>query len=241
MEISIFGSFQPVLRGGLGYPGDFGIDSRSPSNDFIDDSPLDNALSEEEDLFSMALNEEMRNNNAAAVPTEVPPRETLYSTPLSWDPPQAGVRLENYLNMNPTFNNPEQRRLLAIAMGTGQTFPTDGNRQDSIMDFNFDELAHSPSTTNSSNNAGQRRKSPNARPQAPVRTDSMDKSKSKPRSSERAAHNDIERKYRTNLKDRISDLRDAVPSLRAIPEDLDDDSPVASSRSAPKVSKARSF
>jgi hypothetical protein len=65
----------------------------------------------------------------------------------------------------------------------------------------------------------------------------VEKIKEKPKNSERAAHNDIERKYRTNLKDKIAELRDAIPSLRSIPEDDDATSPVGASRTAPKVSK----
>ncbi|KXJ97240.1 hypothetical protein Micbo1qcDRAFT_199956 [Microdochium bolleyi] len=230
---SFYNAFQPNLRGGLAFPADFsaGLSSRSPSNDFLDDSPLDNALSEEEDIFSaLALDEELRRTEAAPIPNDIPPRETLYSTPLSWEPPQPGVRMDSYLNMNPAFNNPEQRRLLAIAMGTGHAFSPDGsNGPDPIMDFSFDDITDSPS----SSSTRARRSQQSARP------DSADKQqhKGKPKSSERAAHNDIERKYRTNLKDRISELRDAVPSLRATPEDLDDDSGAAASRSAPKVSK----
>lgn len=37
----------------------------------------------------------------------------------------------------------------------------------------------------------------------------------KPRSADRIAHNDVERKYRTNLKDKIAELRAAVPTLQA--------------------------
>lgn len=161
------------------------------------------------------------------VPSDVPPRETLYSTPLSWEPPQPGVRMDSYINMGPAFNNPEQRRLLAIAMGTGQAFSPDASRPDAMMDFSFDDITGSPT----SSSARTRRPHPSARP------DSADKQKAKPKSSERAAHNDIERKYRTNLKDRISELRDAVPSLRAASEDPDDSSGPAASRSASKVSK----
>jgi hypothetical protein len=45
-------------------------------------------------------------------------------------------------------------------------------------------------------------------------TSLTDKSKDKLKSADRIAHNDIERKYRTNLKDKIAELRDAVPGLR---------------------------
>ncbi len=50
-----------------------------------------------------------------------------------------------------------------------------------------------------------------------------EREKDKPKAGDRTAHNDIERKYRTNLKDRIAELRDAVPALRTIPEDPIDD------------------
>jgi hypothetical protein len=59
--------------------------------------------------------------------------------------------------------------------------------------------------------------------------------------ADRAAHNDIERKYRTNLKDRIAELRDAIPSLRTIREgetlDDDDDDVGGTKGGGPKVSK----
>ncbi|KAM3484343.1 hypothetical protein MY8738_002335 [Beauveria namnaoensis] len=48
-------------------------------------------------------------------------------------------------------------------------------------------------------------------------------------------HNDVERKYRTNLKDRIAELRAAVPALQAQLQDGESDGGTLSS--APKVSK----
>ncbi|KAM3480257.1 hypothetical protein MY5147_001322 [Beauveria neobassiana] len=48
-------------------------------------------------------------------------------------------------------------------------------------------------------------------------------------------HNDVERKYRTNLKDRIAELRAAVPALQAQLQDGESDG--GTSSSAPKVSK----
>lgn len=212
----------------------------SSTADLIDDSALDHALSDEDDLFSMALADQLTKNEAP-VPSEVPPRERLYSTPLSWEPPQPGFRMD-YVNVNPPFNDPERQRLLAIAMGTGQApqQPVSA-RQAPGMDFRF-EINQSPTTmSDSKSNTPEPRTKPTAtRPQAPVRTNStegLDKPKDKPRNSDRAAHNDIERKYRTNLKDKIAELRDAIPSLRAIPEDGDDNENAGTSRTAPKVSK----
>lgn len=37
------------------------------------------------------------------------------------------------------------------------------------------------------------------------------------RAKDRAAYNNIERKYRSNLREKIAELREAVPSLRALP------------------------
>ncbi|KAM3509070.1 hypothetical protein MY11210_006486 [Beauveria gryllotalpidicola] len=50
---------------------------------------------------------------------------------------------------------------------------------------------------------------------------------------DRTTHNDVERKYRTNLKDRIAELRAAVPALQAQHDGESD----GTSGSAPKVSK----
>jgi hypothetical protein len=63
-----------------------------------------------------------------------------------------------------------------------------------------------------------------------------EKGKEKQKPGDRTAHNDIERKYRTNLKDKIAELRDAVPSLQTIAEDGEEEDPSHPSR-GPKVSK----
>ncbi|KAI1373454.1 HLH-domain-containing protein [Hypoxylon crocopeplum] len=227
----------------VGRPGNSFKVAYPPSStaDLIDDSALDHALSDEDDLFSMALAEQLTKTESAPVPSEVPQRERLYSTPLSWEPPQPGFRMD-YVNVNPPFNDPERQRLLAIAMGTGQVPQQQASsRQAPGMDFRF-EINQSPTTMSDSksNTPEPRTKPATTRPQAPSRSNSIDgveKTKEKPRNSDRAAHNDIERKYRTNLKDKIAELRDAIPSLRAIPEDGDENDNPNASRTAPKVSK----
>ncbi|KAI5856694.1 HLH-domain-containing protein [Durotheca rogersii] len=226
----------------VGRPGSFKV-AYPPSStaELVDDSALDHALSDEDDLFSMALADQLTKTESAPVPSEVPPRERLYSTPLSWEPPQPGFRMD-YVNVNPPFADPERQRLLAIAMGTGQAPQQQTNsRQPPGMDFRF-EINQSPTTmSDSKSNTPEPRVKPVVtRPQAPSRansTEAVEKAKEKPRNSDRAAHNDIERKYRTNLKDKIAELRDAIPSLRAIPEDGDDNENPGGSRTAPKVSK----
>ncbi|KAJ3485451.1 hypothetical protein NLG97_g6813 [Lecanicillium saksenae] len=54
------------------------------------------------------------------------------------------------------------------------------------------------------------------------------------KTGDRTTHNDVERKYRTNLKDRIAELRAAVPALQA---QQDGESDGTASHAAPKVSK----
>ncbi|MBE3042406.1 hypothetical protein IMZ48_07470, partial [Candidatus Bathyarchaeota archaeon] len=94
------------------------------AEDFIDDAALDNTLSEDEDgLDSLNLNlaDEMSKIDTAP-PTDVPPREGLYSTPLSWERPQVGLRsdplLSSFSPNTPPLSDMEQQNLLAIALNT---------------------------------------------------------------------------------------------------------------------------
>ncbi|CAK7272959.1 hypothetical protein SEPCBS57363_005408 [Sporothrix epigloea] len=105
-----------------------------------------------------------------------------------------------------------------------------------------------PQTESKSNDKSENK--PDNRPESRSENKSENKSekgKEKPRPiSDRTAHNDIERKYRTNLKDRIAELRDAVPSLCTIPENSMDDGDGDGEGSnqtgrAPKVSKVRHY
>lgn len=57
------------------------------------------------------------------------------------------------------------------------------------------------------------------------------------KTGDRTTHNDVERKYRTNLKDRIAELRAAIPSLQA---QQDGESDGTTNQAAPKVSKVHS-
>ncbi|CAK7212016.1 hypothetical protein SBRCBS47491_001319 [Sporothrix bragantina] len=190
-------------------------------------------------------------------PTDVPQREGLYSTPLSWERPQMGLRLDSMLGFQtPTLSEAEQRRLIAIAMNP--TTPMGGLGNNMGPNFNsfpmFGPGLGSASVGQMSNNdlmsammapsastAAQAQPSSSSSAQ-PSKQAKSEKGKEKPKSADRTAHNDIERKYRTNLKDRIAELRDAVPSLRTIPENSVDDGDGEGEGSnqagrAPKVSK----
>jgi hypothetical protein len=223
----------------------------------VDDSALDNALSDEDGLSSINLTDQLSQVNTVP-PQEVPPREGLYSTPLSWERPQSGIRMDSLAGFHGSFlTEADQRRLIAIAMNPGSSMGGLG----SDIGFNFGgmgvgmpmafgagfenpTLSQGPKPVSPPHPSGtQDRPGP---PSVPKKQGSVgekgekgEKGKEKAKVGERAAHNDIERKYRTNLKDKISELRDAVPALRTILEEGDEDEEAQPSRAA-KVSKVRS-
>lgn len=348
------------------------------AEDFIDDTALDNALSEDEDgLDSLNLAEQLSKIDSAP-PTDVPPREGLYSTPLSWEKPQPGLRsdplLSSFSANTPLLSDMEQQNLLAIALNTNRPPPTNfgagigtgygfGGYGYDVLGSGFPSLgantlleslgstnmndpsrpAEQPKPTTQpqpqpqpqpqaqlqvpiqsapaqsqrslsgpasqqqpqvpqpqqrrqahhlqpqpqhgqptqapasqamqpppqpkvsaqeqATSAAQARQPQPSQPQGglhdsgqPRQPTAADKGKNvasqeqteaggekfkdKAKTGDRAAHNDIERKYRTNLKDRISELRDSVPALKAIPEeDADEEEEGAGSQRLPKVSK----
>lgn len=169
--------------------------------------------------------------------------------------------------VNQVLSNDEQRRLLAIAMNTGRTpasfmppsgfglgfgaglgtgLPPEFNASiDSILGVGDHSQNQTPTPADSSKALGaeiKRETSSNdgstALSSSGVHHSMSDKGKDKLKAGDRTAHNDIERKYRTNLKDKIAELRDAVPALMSIPEDGEDDGESSSNpQRAPKVSK----
>ncbi|SPO02687.1 uncharacterized protein DNG_05360 [Cephalotrichum gorgonifer] len=344
-------------------------------NDFIDDAALDNALSEDEDGWDSLNLTDQLSKIETEPPAEVPPREGLYSTPLSWEKPQLGLpsdpMLSGFSPNTPLLSDMEQKNLLAIALNTnrpppanfgpgfgtgfgfgygydvlGNGFPTLG--ADTLLESlgapNLGDLSRPleqprpipqppfqsqapmapssqtpltkardqssglpqsqpPQTARSQQQGQQRQQGQQAQKQPlhdrerqgppsqsqqppsklesstpaqstsqpqqshppeskrgirgqaqtqepttaekttesssqPVDTEQEDKSKEKAKPGDRAAHNDIERKYRMNLKDRISELRDCVPALRTINEEgLEEDEGSAAAQALPKVSK----
>lgn len=213
---------------------------QKPEEVNLDDTALEKALSDEgEEGFSYTsidLADQLSKIDSMP-PVEVPQREGLYSTPLSWERPQMGLRLDSMLGLQtPTLSEAEQRRLIAIAMnpttpmgGLGNnmganynTFPMfgPGLGTASLSQISNNDLMSAMMATSSSSATTQPQPSSSSQPPKQAKND---KGKEKPKSADRTAHNDIERKYRTNLKDRIAELRDAVPALRTIPENSVDD------------------
>jgi hypothetical protein len=219
------------------------------AEDFIDDSALDNALSDDDEAFSSMNLAEHLSKIDSAPPSEVPPREGLYSTPLSWEKPQPGIRMESLIGLNsPMLNEAEQRRLIAIAMNPG---PSMGGLGANI-NFNFGgsnvglhstlglDLGGNPMGQMSKGFADVKPDPNDMGPPLGMKKHGSisEKGKEKLKPGDRTAHNDIERKYRTNLKDKIAELRHAVPALHTISENGGDDDATQPART-PKVSKVR--
>lgn len=247
-----------------------------------------------EDLGSMNLADHLSRIDSMP-PPDVPPREGLYSTPLSWEKPQPGLRLDSLMSMqNPQqLNEDEQRRLIAIAMntgpimgglGSGQFGQSSGSRGyvaggglhatlGSGIDLSalggfggFGGLGYlgmgqitddapllrpetppvakepqprlSRSSTEKPETKGKGKGEEKEKDRMEDDDDNDSKeTKGKGKSGDRTAHNDIERKYRTNLKDKIAELRDAVPALRTIQEGVVDEGNENAPGNRPKVSK----
>lgn len=258
-----------------------------------------------EDFSTMNLAEQMSQIDTMP-PSDVPPREGLYSTPLSWEKPQPGLRLDSLLSTQDPhqLNEEDQRRLIAIAMNTGPVMGGLGSGQFGGLGNNnrgyisgsglhatlasglslgglggMGNMGHMGGMGGMGPMGGMGAYSgglgglgmgqmtddaPLLRPETPAvakppqlsrprlsrtntdRSATEDKGKGKETETEdggkvkpgdRTAHNDIERKYRTNLKDRIAELRDAVPALRTIEDGVPEEGDSSTPASRPKVSK----
>jgi hypothetical protein len=214
------------MRASRGFPWQTGSPIQETTS--WDDSEFEHAPSGEAGLDPMMLGEDFYSQDMASPSDGLP--EGLYSPPLSWEATQPTSGVSPYALMNQSMSGLERQRLLAIAIRPDLAVTTAGRLMDSCVDFNSES---SPTSGSASTRPDHSRKSsdqtmPNKAP---------GKLKEKTRNSGREAHNNIERKYRTSLKDKIAELREAVPLLSSTFEDHDDDGlPIAVS-SAPIVSK----
>ncbi len=128
--------------------------------------------------------------------SDMPPREGLYSTPLSWERPRVG-----YNDVKPISNGfaplsaDEEAKLRNIAMPRSSQRNSSNSSSPSMSPepHNRKRKSSMSSTTSGQRGADSQRRGP------PVK---------------KTAHNMIEKRYRTNLNDKIAALRDSVPSLR---------------------------
>jgi hypothetical protein len=136
---------------------------------------------------------------------ETPPYDgNLYSTPLSWEPP-AEPKIEPpptaaYTTMN-TLTPAQQEKLRNIAMPQHLQYRSQ----------------HSPNSTESTKSIsiaspGEQNERSRKRKSSQDGEDDDDDDNNPP--VKKTAHNMIEKRYRTNLNDKIAALRDSVPSLR---------------------------
>lgn len=135
-----------------------------------------------------------------------PTYDGLYSTPLSWDPPQ--VKPLNSGPAYPTLNAlslAQQEKLCSIAMPDKYNLSNKHSPQSSSSAYKS-----SVSSPEGLDNSRKRKSS------AEADEDDDDGSNEKHPPVKKTAHNMIEKRYRTNLNDKISALRDSVPSLRVM-------------------------
>lgn len=137
---------------------------------------------------------------------QTPPYEgNLYSTPLSWDPPEPKIEPlptapYQTLPMN-TLTPAQQEKLRNIAMPQHLRYRS----------------SHSPASTHKSNSVSSPETNDNSRKRkssASADEDDDDDLGGQNPPVKKTAHNMIEKRYRTNLNDKIAALRDSVPSLR---------------------------
>jgi hypothetical protein len=174
----------------------------------ISNSPLESTIDAKPPVFGDILMKEEpffeRPSGLSPSTTLEPPQENLYSTPLSWSPPSRTTKLDaQQFNFRSTLSLDEQAMLIAQA-----------------MPFQSQKLFNYPSSPSSASSPEPCRKNSKKRNSNTTAYGSEDDDFTQPpastrnRYSKKTSHNVIEKRYRTNLNDKIACLRDSVPSLR---------------------------
>jgi hypothetical protein len=120
-------------------------------------------------------------------------------------------RFDNYRNIQNTLTPAQRERLKTIAMPPHLQYhsPNSADSPDSTSSGQDHRAASSPDGVDPSRLNSRKRKS-----SADVDDDDDDDDFDGQHPVKKTAHNEIEKRYRTNLNDKISALRDSVPSLR---------------------------
>jgi hypothetical protein len=170
-----------------------GIPAGFDMNAFEDTETFTDALDNEEPLFPSDWDQQ-----------QTPPYDgNLYSTPLNWDPPQPKVEPlppAPFTTMN-SLTPAQQEKLRNIAM-PGHLQYRGHNSPQSTASYK------SNSVSSPDDHSRKRKSSASADDE-----DDEDSAGTHP-PVKKTAHNMIEKRYRTNLNDKIAALRDSVPSLR---------------------------
>ncbi|KAH7312118.1 helix-loop-helix DNA-binding domain-containing protein [Rhexocercosporidium sp. MPI-PUGE-AT-0058] len=164
--------------------------------------------------------------------TDIPNREGLYSTPLSWTRPTSGTRQAQQYSGRLTPQ--EESKLRSIAMPSMQA-----------------QYPASPTSSPSSPDPTGNRKRKSSLEGEEEDDESTEPTNGRCPPVKKTAHNMIEKRYRTNLNDKIAALRDSVPSLRVmskknsrgedIQEDLQGLTPAHKLNKATVLSKATEY
>jgi len=188
----------------------------------------DNMVENGEPLFQNA-----QNNLMSSPILDIPPREGLYSTPLSWSRPQMGNAIpqmrrsqtvpqpQQSIMYSRTLTPQEEIQLRAIAMPQTQVpskhFPASPTSSTASPIQSPITRPARPINSHSSNSL-KRKSSHNC--SSDSNSDGEDEisthSSARHPPIKKTAHNMIEKRYRTNLNDKIALLRDSVPSLRVM-------------------------
>ena len=134
-----------------------------------------------------------------------PYESNLYSTPLSWEPPEPKIErvpvfAGSYSTMN-TLTAAQQEKLRNIAMPQHLQYRTQHSPHSTVS-----TKSHSISSPDGHERSRKRKSSAEA--------DEEEEEDDSNLPVKKTAHNMIEKRYRTNLNDKIAALRDSVPSLR---------------------------
>jgi hypothetical protein len=189
-------SFDPLL-----FPGISAVFDPLKVNPFEDSAVFTGNLALEDDpLFPADWDQE-----------ETPPYEgNLYSTPLSWDPPEPKIEPlptnTPYTSMN-TLTLAQQEKLRNIAMPSHLQY-----RSQHSPNSNRSIKSRSVSSPDIHENSQHNERSRKRKSSADADDEEDDDDSNPP--VKKTAHNMIEKRYRTNLNDKIAALRDSVPSLR---------------------------
>ncbi len=139
----------------------------------------------------------------------------LYSTPLSWEPPKAPYESKQadikpiYTSTINTLSPAQRQKLRSIAM------PDHLQYQNHHSPTSASTYKSSSEASPSQQDNSRKRKS-SAEAEADDEDDEEEGVEGQPPPVKKTSHNMIEKRYRTNLNDKIAALRDSVPSLRVV-------------------------
>jgi hypothetical protein len=153
--------------------------------------------------------------NADWKPQNTPPIDRgLYSTPMSWDPPKESFQPKQE-SLRPIYTSTltlaQQEQLRSIAMPDILQYQ---KQQHSPHSATSSRTFKTSSAASPDQQDGSRKRKSSA--SADEDDDDEDGAEEQPPPVKKSAHNMIEKRYRTNLNDKIAALRDSVPSLRAV-------------------------